>query len=342
VKASAKEFMASACRAALVSVVLLIQAHALSNFPESPDHTTEPVNQPSTLVAAAEQAYSENRFHEAVKLYSKAITIDPADSSVFMARGMAYEMLNQLEKASEDYKRALEIDRTNFRAMENLAGIFERGGKYIAEAAALYRIALELDPRPVWRENLAFWIAVLEQRLEPEDQSAVGCWNLGNRKAQKGDSEKAEYYYSRAIELDPVMFQAYYSRALLRFKGGDLAASLHDFDAVVRLCPSLRGCLVSRGLTHELLGSEAKAFADFQYAVKADPRDPNAHYHLGRMLEKENEYGRALQSYVDSLRLKPNTDLRNLLQARVNAVLGSGKLVLKGNSIPRLLDKDLR
>ena len=97
-KASAKEFLASACRAALVSMVLLIQAHALSNLPESPDHTTGPVNQPSTLVAAAEQAYSENRFHEAVKLYSKAITIDPADSSVFTARGMTYEMVNQLEK----------------------------------------------------------------------------------------------------------------------------------------------------------------------------------------------------------------------------------------------------
>ena len=51
---------------------------------------------------------------------------------------MAYEMMNQDQKALEDYRKTLEIDPDNFEAMENLAGIYENKGAPVTEAIKLY------------------------------------------------------------------------------------------------------------------------------------------------------------------------------------------------------------
>jgi len=266
----------------------------------------------ASLVGDAERAYRDNRFGEAVRLYSLAIRQAQGDSSLFAARGMAYEMVNQPRKAEQDFQKALEIDPKNYAAAENLAALYEQQGKF-AEAVPLYQRALRLDPRPARRENLEFSIAVLQSRLRPQTSSAVGCWHLANDRSRAGAVREAERLYSRAIELDSAFFQAYFSRGLLRVKSGDTDAALLDFDAAVRLCPTLRGCLTQRGLAYEQKGDLKKARTDFIQATRADPRDPEAHYHLGRILELQKEFAAAAESYREALSLNPKGDLRALI-----------------------------
>jgi Flp pilus assembly protein TadD len=329
------------CGAAIALVAASIQGQAQPQILEELESISQPTSQITALAVAAEQAFSENRFHDAIKLYSGVIKLSPHNSSCFLGRGMAYEMANQPEKASDDYRKALEIDPLDFYAMENLAGIYEHTLERMPEAVLLYKRALELDSRPARQAELAFCLAVLERRLRPEDNSAVGCWNLGNKQAQKGNTEGAVLYYSKAIELAPRMFQAYHSRGLLRLRMGDLPMAIEDLSKAIQLSPSLRGCLVARGMAHEMNGDEEKAKADFERAVREDQRDPNAHYHLGRMLEKEQNYTHALQSYIEATRLRAKPDLRTLLQQRIAAVLGTGKVDLRSVTTPPKKGKEL-
>jgi tetratricopeptide (TPR) repeat protein len=232
----------------------------------------------------------------------------------------------------EDYKKALEADPDNYIAMENIAGIWERNGKNIREAIELYRRALNLDPRPDWRENLAVWIGILETRLRSEGSSAVACWHKGNDKVLKGDLVSAKTAYSKAIALNPAMFQAYYSRGLVRVKNGDLTGALKDFGETIRLSPTLRGCLVQRGLIWEQLGNKQAALEDFKRAAELDPRDPQAFYQLGRTLETEGNLEAALQSYRTAMALKPKPDLLKLLLERTAAA--SAATTTNGNRPP--------
>jgi len=268
----------------------------------------------------AAKAHNDGRFSEAVRLYSLVLKQGTSLSAAFFGRGLSHEMLNQQTKAEADYRSAIESDPANYRAMESLAGIWERSGKHIAEAAELYKRALALDPRPEWKENLKVWIAILESRLNYEERSPVALFHRGNAKVVQGDQRAAEVLYSQALSLNPGMFQAYYSRGLLRFKAQDLNGALQDLDEAIRIAPRGRGYLIQRGLILESLGEMQKAKKDFQRATDVDPRDPYTFFHLGRMREQDRDYEAALQAYQDALKLRSKPELSRLLQERVAAV----------------------
>ena len=272
------------------------------------------------LAVQAETAFKERRFQEAVGLYTRAATIAPHESSVFLGRGMAHEMLGQPGKAQDDYQKVLEKDPENYLAMEYLAGIHERGGDKIAEAIELYTRALELDPRPVMKENLAVWIAVLRTRLKEDGESAVAMWNLGNEELARGKLNKAEASYSQAIELNPEMYQAYFSRGLLRMRTREFAAAISDFEAGVSIDPRYPGGWVLKGLALEQAGELEKARRDFELAKEIEPKDPAAHFHLGRIRQAEKDVAGALQAYEAALKLKPKPDLLKLVQERIAAI----------------------
>ncbi len=295
----------------IAAIIVVAGCHSFSAAEEQPVPELS-WKSPSAL-SDADRAYSECRYQDAIRLYTEACKDLSEQSAALLGRGMAREMVNQTPKAIEDYSKAIEVDRENYRAMENLAGIYERDGKHISEAVKLYRHALNLDPRPEWKETLAVWIAILETRLQPQTSSAVGCWHLANKKANAGAAQEAQALYTKAIGLNPAMFQAYYGRGILRRKMGHLSGAIADFEAAVSISPTFRGGFVQKGLTHEQMGDRVQARQDLEKAARADPRDPEALYHLARFLENANEPGRAAQLYQGALGLRPKPELRKLI-----------------------------
>ena len=178
----------------------------------------------------------------------------------------------------------------------------------------MYKRALALDPRPAWKSVLPVWIAILETRLRPETATAVGCWNLANRQVTNGKTKEAESLYSRAIKLNPKLYQAYFGRGLLRSKTGDLKGALADFEQTGSMAPSSRGWLAHRGIVHKRMGDRGKALEDFQQAIVLDPTDPLAFYELGTLLEEEKEFEAASELYQKALKLRPDPSLRKLIE----------------------------
>ncbi len=271
-------------------------------------------------------ALEGKRFQEAASLYTQALRRDPSRVDCLVGRAKALEMCDLPHKALQDYKRALEIDPNNTLAMIAAAGILEMGGGTEKEALSLYKAALSMTSDPGSREKISFNIAVLETRVQDELLSAVGCWNLGTKQLTKGKLNDAEDLFSKALELNPHLYQAYYSRALTRLKKNDIQSALQDLSSTVDLCPSLRGCLVTRGLVYESLGMLTEALADMKRAATMDARDPNAHYHLGRLQERQGAYAEALASYLEAMNWRPKPDLRDSIRQRITTLAGSVKL----------------
>lgn len=298
----------------------------------------EPDREASQLVASADEAYDQGRFVDAVRSYGLALKKSPSSASLYYRRAMAYEMLDRSSHAMADYLKAIELNPRHFKAMESLGGMYERDGIHFGEAISLYTRARALDPRPEWKENLAVWIAMLESRGREERSSPVASWHLGNKKAQNGDLKDALAHYTKAVQIDPKMFQAFHSRALVRVRMGDIPGALQDLDEAVELCPTLRGALVLRGLVRERMGDRTKALLDFRRATRVDPRDPQAHYELGRMLEEQMEPAEALREYEEALRVRPKPELRRMVQSRIAAVHSAPGARTEGRpETPRIL-----
>lgn len=311
-------FSALSCFLALVSCWILAAAqveHSSSN-----KRGSEMDQNVKSYAAAAEAAFGEKRFHDAILLASRALAITPDRSDLLELRARALSMTDQGAKSISDYKKVLSMEPENTRVLRDLAALLEFMPTHEKEALELYRRAAQYEENVKEKERLEFCVAVLENRLLHESSSAVGCWNLGNHLKAQGKIDLADKHYTLAIELDSEFFQAYFTRALVRIERGDLQGALEDLNAAVTIAPSTRGVLVTRGLLHENAGRFFRARADFRRAARIDARDPEAHYHLARLYEKEEAYGQALESYTEALRWKPKSELRELIRTRIAVV----------------------
>jgi tetratricopeptide (TPR) repeat protein len=231
--------------------------------------------------------------------------------------------MNHKDLAVTYYIKAIKLDPGNYLAMENLARIYEKDPKHIPVALKLYKRALQLEKRDEWKDNLRIWIRMIESRFRPDTESAVGCWHLANEKSRTGDPAEAHELYSKAIELNPDMFQAFYSRGMLRQTKGDLQGALADYEAAATLAPRLRGVFVRQGLVHESLGKDDLAMAAVKQGLKNDPRDPEVWYYYGHLLEKKNQLADAYSSYLESLTLCPKGVIAGIVRERIAALSGS-------------------
>lgn len=287
-----------------------IGADALSDLVKAPEESP---------VSSAETALKQGNPGQALSFYVRAIQDNPKDASLYLGRGTAYDLLGIDRRAIEDYREAIRLQPDSYRAMENLARILERDTQKIHEALGLYEKAMRLDPRPVWRENLQVWAAMLKSRDKRED-SATDLWREGHRALAKGDTPKAEESFTRCASVDPTFFPGFFSRALIRAAAQNPLAALEDYNAGLKLSPYYPEGFMSRGLILESMGDYAGALADFESAVRTEPNNPWAHYHLGRMLERKGHVFAALANYRKSYRLKPKPDLQPLLRTRIEAL----------------------
>jgi tetratricopeptide (TPR) repeat protein len=188
-------------------------------------------------------------------------------------------------------------------AHNNLGDFFYHSGKY-KEALPAFDKAIEIDPA-----------------------YAKAHYNRGDARFKLGDLNGALADYSKAIELNPGFAEAYYNRGTTYGEFGEYKLAIADYDAAISLKPShakaynnranaylrlgmaelavadytaaLAGgpsavFLNNRGVAFMSLGDNKRAAADFVSAIKLDPKSPQAHFNLGRVLWVAGDRERAV------------------------------------------------
>jgi hypothetical protein len=134
-------------------------------------------------------------------------------ANVLNSRGMALERVDDLEKAREDYEKAIEVNPDYANAYNNRGNIRAKQKKY-AEATADYNRAIYLD-----------------------GQFIEAYCNRGMAKENLGDFAGAVEDFSKAIGLDAKYGDAYWRRGSLRERLGDYPGALADYDRVLAIDP---------------------------------------------------------------------------------------------------------
>uniref|UniRef100_B0T2F8 Tetratricopeptide TPR_2 repeat protein n=1 Tax=Caulobacter sp. (strain K31) TaxID=366602 RepID=B0T2F8_CAUSK len=177
----------------------------------------------------------------------KALALEPKSSFTYVARARMRGRWKQPDLAMADAEKALELWPENF-------------------AARLIRYQLNQDSG---HYDLA--IKDLDNLIARRPDEAMllnnRCWTraLANREL---DLALADCEVSLKIARNPATLD---SRAFVKLRKGDLAGSIADYDAALKLAPDQAASLFGRGLAKRRSGATAAGDADLAAARKIAP-----------------------------------------------------------------------
>ena len=126
--------------------------------------------------------YKAGRWQEAIRLYTDALEIDPANrgtnSKLLQNRAMCRIKLKEYESAVADCESAVKLDPKYIRAHKTLANALGLAGK--------------------WEDSVRQWKAVHD--LEPEDRSILK--EIRNAEIELKKSQRKDYYKILGVEKD--------------------------------------------------------------------------------------------------------------------------------------------
>ncbi len=91
-------------------------------------------------------ARDTGKYTEAADEFQKALQLEPANELASIGLAMAYEKLNQPEKAEATYKQIIALRPNYWRGYDLLGGFYFRNANY-AKAEENFRLATEKDPQ---------------------------------------------------------------------------------------------------------------------------------------------------------------------------------------------------
>ncbi|MEA2038117.1 MAG: tetratricopeptide repeat protein [Nanoarchaeota archaeon] len=193
--------------------------------------------------------YYKSRFNIADKsitngVFLKSLNRDGVLSIQYSNRGIAWYKKGDLDKAIEDYNKAISLN-PKYPGAYNNRGLAWYDKRYLNEAIEDFDEAI---------------------RLEPNNYAAHN--NTGLVWAKRGKLDKAIEYYEQANILNPKKYGAHHNRGnALRHKGY-LNEAIEAYDKAIRLNPKHADSYNNRGIIWEMKGEIDKANKDFRIAQR--------------------------------------------------------------------------
>jgi tetratricopeptide (TPR) repeat protein len=231
--------------------------------------------------------------------------------------GGVLEQKGELDKAIEQYGKALEIKPDDAESRNNLGTALAQEGK-LEEAVAQYQKVLEANPDYEYaRNNLAVALArkgnleeaIAQYRkvLETHPNSEDARNNLGAALAQKGNLEEAVLQYRKAVELNPDYAQARRNLGNALSAQGDLEGAAAQLRKALELNPDHLGTLLDLGNVLLQKGDLDGAMAILQKATAATPELLQAWYNLGNAFLQSGELDHAIACYRHVEKINPRS-----------------------------------
>jgi tetratricopeptide (TPR) repeat protein len=232
----------------------------------------------------AEQ-YAEAKAH-----FEKAIAVKPTPLG-YTYLGIADEKTGDKPGAEAAYKKALSVDPGFVEAAQNLSALYLDDPPRPDEAVTILRAALVKSPDARLYQNLGYALglkgdidgagkAYAAALAKGEDPQIRFAW--GSMLVDAKQPEKAAEQLKKALEgaKDDGPFLVTLGRLLGAAKAfGDC---VHALDRAIKIKATDPEWFVRRGTCKHELEDEPGAQADYEAAIKIDPKFAAAHYYLGR------------------------------------------------------------
>jgi tetratricopeptide (TPR) repeat protein len=218
-----------------------------------------------------------------ITLWSHVIEKDPERVPVaYINRGVILLNKGEIEKALEDFDRAIAINPLAYKAHNNRGLVFFLRKQYDIALAA-------------FNEATA---------IEPSYVDAY--FNRGLTFAATGRPAEAIEEFNRAIDLNPSDSAIYYRRGLVFVAVGDLERGIEDLNRAIVLNPSLYVAYTNLGVAYGRAGRFEEALQVLNKSIELQPANPFAYNNRAITYYNINRYEEALRDYNKAIDLDKN------------------------------------
>lgn len=179
-------------------------------------------------------------------------------------------------------------------------------GAHIDPTNAVAGLALaqdEVDAHHEPEDALQKRIALYSTRLLLLPRDAATYLKRADAYLETLDFERAITDYSKAIELDAKLDQAYLGRGLALGRQGAIDEGIADLTTYIERNPKSSLAYTKRGVRHIWKRDFERAEADLEQAIALDPNNAEAHDDLGVVLANRRDYAGAARHFETTIRL---------------------------------------
>lgn len=273
-------------------------------------------NNPAVRLVKGNLLAAEQNLPGAIEEMQKAISLEPQRGDSYLNLALVQLRNDQAAAAEINFKKAIDL-LPNSTTGDLVLGGYYQSQQRIEEAERRFLHAAEIDrqdPNP--RFALARLYMDEGKKADAEDLlrkskddfhgNSVGYRMLGDLYFASGDIEKAIAEYSglyREHPKDPLVTKNYVQLLILSNRLEE-ARRLNDEELQAR--PGDVNALIERGQIQIAVGHPGDAVETLQAALKSDPDNGLALFHLGTAFDHENNAQEAERAWQDAVRHRPD------------------------------------
>lgn len=223
--------------------------------------------------------YKGGQYKKAIDHFLNAVEADPGDPEKWGNLGLAYKEDGNVVKAKENFRKAIRKSTDNKDRYYNQLGFYLTELQNYKEAISLFNRAIELDPDPVYLENLGFAYE------------------------HSGDIQNAEANYLKALEMEETEKDTYENRlGIFYFNQGIYDKSIQHYLNAIKIEPKAI-YYENLGLSYQESNQLPEAEKYFRKAIEESTDNKDKYYNqlafflsgIGRHKEASKLLDKALE-----------------------------------------------
>jgi protein O-GlcNAc transferase len=279
------------------------------------EHSLElDANQPSAHVNLGNYLLAQNLPESALGRFERALQLRPDYALALYNHGNALSAMGRFAEGLLSYDRALQLQ--GHWTIQNNRGLALRKLKRLAEAAAAFEAAVQLDAQAVdaWSNLGATYLELQRPRDALEclqgacrrAENSPDCWcGLGNVWLALKQPVAAFDAYSKALRLRPDHADALCGRCAAALTLQRPAAALADAEAALGLGQPSATLLNNLGNVLAQLDRGSEALLRYEEVLRLDPASTDALYNQAALLRRLARPADAAQICAQLLRIAP-------------------------------------
>ena len=242
-------------------------------------------------------------YNEKIRYYDKAIKINPNYSDAYINRGLVKNELQDYEGSIEDYNKAIELDPRCSLAYNNRGYTKHKKGDYEG-ALADYNKAILLNPKlNIALDNKA---KLLNEVCIKDDEEFIAKYylSLGIQEINKGNFLEGIKNIDESIKHNDKSDVAYFYKAAAYHNLNNVDLAFENYSKAIELNKNMVDAYYNRGQLM-LKDNPKQALDDFVTSVALDPKFIDAYFAIAAIQKNLGQYKNAIKNLDKILELEP-------------------------------------
>lgn len=255
----------------------------------------------------------KNELNKAKEILNNGLKVEPRYADYYNALAIISNLEGDNKKEFDLYRKALAYDFLYAPGHYNLALLYDQFFNDAKNALIEARIAFEIDPSSqhlaqvillYYKNGAVSKAKELENKLlKLTDIDSASFNSLGLMYLNQADYKQAEFYFRKAISLEPDFPNAYNNLGVVLDSTRRNAEAIASYKKAVELNPNYANAYNNLGWSYKTTGQYQEAIKALQKAIQLNPNLPNPYMNLGEVYRMMRDYPNAILNYKKSISL---------------------------------------